>query len=97
MQDNLKNYVWTDDDHIADVFDETKTQPTGENGNQQPRRASSGSSSNFNVRTILISPCYLTVWKNDLLCRICNYDWVNSKLMIELKFCQIGTRQHSSQ
>jgi len=47
-QDNLKNYVWTDDDHIADVFDETKTQPTGENGNQQPRRASSGSSSNFN-------------------------------------------------
>ena len=49
FQDNLKNYVWTDDDHIADVFDETKTPPTGENGNQQPRRAS-GSSSNFNVR-----------------------------------------------
>ena len=45
----MKNYVWTDDDHIADVFDETKTPPTGENGNQQPRRAS-GSSSNFNVR-----------------------------------------------
>ena len=41
--------MWTDDDHIADVFDETKTPPTGENGNQQPRRAS-GSSSNFNVR-----------------------------------------------
>ena len=56
MQDNLKNYVWTDDDHIADVFDETKTQPAGENGNQQPRRASSGSSSNFNVRTTLIGP-----------------------------------------
>ena len=45
----MKNYVWTDDDHIADVFDETKTPPTGENGNPQPRRAS-GSSSNFNVR-----------------------------------------------
>ena len=63
MQDNLKNYVWTDDDHIADVFDETKTQPAGENGNQQPRRASSGSSSNFNVRTTLIGPCNLMVWK----------------------------------
>ena len=88
----MKNYVWTDDDHIADVFDETKSPPAGENGNQQPRRASSGSSSNFNVRT---AKFYFKISKT--YSRICNYGWVNNQLTIELKFYLIETRQHSSE
>ena len=92
FQDNLKNYVWTDDDHIADVFDETKTPPTGENGNQQPRRAS-GSSSNFNVRTnqgaCLQSWCYLY--------RTSNFAWGSSRSMTGLKFCPRETRRPSSE
>ena len=40
--------MWTDDDHIADVFDETKKPPEQENGTQEPIRAS-GSAASFNV------------------------------------------------
>lgn len=46
-KDNLKNYVWLDDDHLADVFDDTKT-VSAEEVAPQPNRRQSNSSSNFN-------------------------------------------------
>lgn len=46
-KDNLKNYVWLDDDHIADVFDDTKP-ASAEEVAPQPDRRQSNSSANFN-------------------------------------------------
>jgi len=45
--DNLKNYLWMDDDHIADCFQEQKPEIGEEARNREDRR-SSNSSSNFN-------------------------------------------------
>ena len=65
VQDCLKNYVWMDDDHIADVFDDTKpTSPAEEAGAPSTRR-NSGSSSNFNVSSTF-DYCSLALFPQDL-------------------------------
>ena len=50
MKDDLKNFVWMDDDQIADIFDQDRIKVDGNGEINRDNRRSSSTSAQFRVK-----------------------------------------------